>query len=337
MPIMSLQQARVNSPILTSMAYGIPIQGLIGTKIMPIVPVPKRACKVIQFNRSREKYLYVTRRAPGDDILQIQSAYGDVDITLYQDALGSKLPIELDEEAEGIVDLQVDQLTLIKTGLAMRLEADIFALINNFAGYAATNRVALLAATQFSNSAVNPILQTDIATQAVLKGINRLPNTVVFGGLKAFNAFKENPFIKDRIKYVSKDPITLQAVGGMLGCPTALISLADYVNPLDPTTSIPFFDNSIWMGYVPGNGTNTLPTDVDTTLIAETGANKRVPSYGYTYMRTAGQVAGNDTGLMMEQAEYTRKNRSWNFYGVVDRSPVVTGMDAGYLMVNVSA
>jgi hypothetical protein len=335
--ILSLQQARVNSPILTTMAYGIPIQGLIGTKIMPIVPIPKRACKVIQFNKNREKYLYVTRRAPGDDILQIQSAYGDVDISLYQDALGSKLPIELDEEAEGIVDLQIDQLTTIKAGLAMRLEADIFTLVNNFAGYAATNRVALTAGTQFSNAAVNPILATDIATQAILKGISRLPNTIVFGGLKAFNAFKENPFIKDRIKYDSKDPITLQAVGAMLGCPTALISLAEYVNPLDPTTSIPFFDNSIWMGYVPGNGTNTLPVNVETTLIAETGANKRVPSWGYSYMRIAGQVDGNDTGLMMEKAEYTTKNRSWNFYGYVDRSPVVTGMDGGYLMINVSA
>jgi hypothetical protein len=336
MSIMSLSQARVNSPILTSMAYGIPVQGLIGTKIMPIVKIPKRACKVIQFNRTRERYLYVTRRAPGDDILQIQSAYGDVDITLYQDALGSKLPIEQDEEAEDIIDLQVDQLTLIKTGLAMRLEADIFTLVNNFAGYAATNRAALVAATQFSNPAVNPILQMDIATQAILAGINRLPNTVVFGGLKAFNAFKENPFIKDRIKYNSKDPITLQAVGGMLGCPTALISLADYVNPLDPNTTIPFFDNSIWMGHVPGNGTNTLPMDVETTLIPETGANKRTPSWGYTYMRMAGKIAGNDTGLMMEEAEYTKKNRSWNFYGCVDRSPVVTGMNAGYLMVNVA-
>lgn len=337
MSILSLNQARVVSPILTSMAYGIPIQGLIGTKIMPIVMTPKRACKVIQFNRTREKYLYVTRRAPGDDILQIQSSYGDVDINLYQDALGSKLPIEVDEESEGIVDLQVDQLTLIKTGLAMRLEADIFALVNNFAGYAVTNRAALLAATQFNNAAVNPIVQMDIATQAILTGINRLPNTVVFGGLKAFNAFKENPAIKDRIKYVSKDPITLQAVGGMLGCPTALISLADYVSPLDPNTTIPFFDNSIWMGYVPGNGTNTLPTDVDTTLIAETGANKRMPSWGYTYMRTAAQVAGNDTGLMMEEAEYIKKNRSWNFYGCVDRAPVVTGMNGGYLITNVAA
>jgi hypothetical protein len=116
MSILSLQQARVNSPILTTMAYGIPIQGLIGTKIMPIVPVPKRACKVIQFGKSREKYLYTTRRAPGDDITQIQSAYGDVDITLYQDALSYKLPIELDEEAEGIVDLQVDAVTMVKTG-----------------------------------------------------------------------------------------------------------------------------------------------------------------------------------------------------------------------------
>lgn len=337
MSILSLNQARVVSPILTSMAYGIPVQGLIGTKIMPIVNIPKRACKVIQFGKNREKYLYVTRRAPGDDILQIQSSYGDVDINLYQDALGSRLPIEQDEEAEGIVDLQVDQLTLIKVGLAQRLEADIFALVNNFAGYAATNRVALTAATQFSNTAVNPILATDIATQAILKGINRLPNTIVFGGLKAFNAFKENPFIKDRIKYNNNDPITLQAVGGMLGCPTALISLAEYVNPIDPTTSIPFFDNAIWMGYVPGNGTSTLPVDVETTLIAETGANKRVPSWGYTYMRTAGSVNGNDAGLMMEKAEYTPKNRSWNFYGCVDRSPVTTGMDGGYLMLNIAA
>lgn len=337
MAILSLQQARVVSPILTSMAYGIPIQGTIGTKIMPLVSVPKRSVKVVQFNKNREKVLYTTRRAPGSDILQIESAYGDVDINLYQDAIGYKLPIELDEEAEDIVDLQLDAVTIIKTALAMRLEADIFALVGNFAGYASTNRVALTSGTQFSDPTVNPILATDVATQAILKGIGRLPNTIVFGGLKAFNAFKENPNVKDRIKYTTKDPITLDAVGSMLGCPTALISLAEYVSPNDPNTSIPFFDNAIWMGYVPGNGTNTLPTDVGATLIPETGANKRIPSWGYTYMLGGAQVAGNNSGLIMEMPKYNSDNRSWHFQGVVDRAPVVTGMDAAYLFTNVAA
>ena len=123
----------------------------------------------------------------------------------------------------------------------------------------------------------------------------------------------------------------------MLGYATAMISLATYVNPLDPSTSIPFFDNSIWIGYVPGNGTNPLPFNLETTLIAETGANKRMPAWGYTYCRMAGNIAGNDTGLIMDMPYYGNNNRTWYFPAVIDRAPVVTGMDAGYLITNVAA
>jgi hypothetical protein len=338
MAIMSLDQARINSPILTSMAYGIPIQGLVGKLIMPPVFVPKRKTKVVVFGSNREKYLYATRRAPGDNILRIGTGYGDTEIELFQDAIEAEIPIELDEESEGIVDLQVDAVTIAKTALAMRLEADIFGLVNNFAGYPANNRLTLTAATQFSVATVNPILAFDIANQAVLAGINRLPNTIIYGGLRAFNAIKNNPFIRDQIKYTQGSTINLGMLNGMLGYPTGAISIASYVLPNAPGTSVPFFDNSIWVGYVPGNGANTLPYDVETTLIPETTANKRVPSFGYTYTRNAAQVAnGQDTSLVMQQPYYGNNNRTWYFPGVVDRIPVITGMAAGYLMTNVAA
>lgn len=338
MAIMSLDQARINSPILTSMAYGIPIQGLVGKLIMPPVPVPKRKVKVVVFGSNREKYLYTTRRAPGDNILRVGTGYGDTEIELFQDALEGEVPVELDEESEGIVDLQVDAVTIVKTGLAMRLEADIFNLVNNFGAYPAANRFALTAATQFSNPAVNPIAAFDIANQAVLNGINRLPNTIIYGGLKAFNAVKENPRVRDQIKYTDGSTINVAMLNGILGYPTGAISIASYVLPSNPAVSIPFFDNSIWVGYVPGNGASINPYDVETTLIPETTANKRVPAYGYTYTRIAAQVAaGQDTGLVMQQPYYGNNNRTWYFPGVIDRIPVVTGMAAGCLFVNVAA
>jgi hypothetical protein len=336
--LLSLDQARINSPILTSMAYGIPIQGLVGKLIMPPVPTPKRKCKVVVFGANREKYLYTTRRAPGDNILRIGTSYGDTEIELFQDALEGEIPVELDEESEGIVDLQTDAVTIVKTALAMRLEADIFNLVNNFAGYPVTNRNALLAATQFSNTAVNPILAFDAANQAVLTGINRMPNTIIYGGLKAFNAVKNNPFIRDQIKYTTGDTINVAMLNALLGYPTGAISLASYVLPSNPSISVPFFDNSIWVGYVPGNGVSMNPTNVETTLIPETGANKRQPAYGYVYTRMAAQVGpGADTGLVMQKPYYGDNNRTWYFPGLVDRSAVVTGMAAGYLFTNVAA
>jgi hypothetical protein len=338
MALNSLSQARVADPVLTSMAYGVPIQGFIGHKIMPFVPVKKRKTKVIVFGSRREKYLYATRRGPGGNIQRIQTGYGDTDIELYQDALEGELPVEIDEEAEGIVDMQIDAITMVKTGLCNRLEFDIFSLINNFAAYPATNRQALLAATQFSNAAVNPIAAFDIANQAVLAGISRLPNTIVYGGLKAFNAVKENPRVRDQIKYTDPKSISMQTLGGILGYPTSLISLATYVNPSAPTIEIPFFDNSIWIGYVPGNGEAINPHDITSTLIPETGANKRTPAYGYTYVRMAASMGGGlETGLVMDRPYYGNNNRTWYFPGVVDRAPVVTGMAAGYLFTNVSA
>lgn len=338
MAILSLSQARVQDPILTSMAYGVPIQGFIGHKILPFVPVAKRKVKVIVFGQTREKYLYATRRAPGDNITRIQTGYGDTDVELYQDALEGELPIEIDEEAEGIVDMQMDAITMVKTGLCNRLEFDIFSIINNFAGYPATNRAALVAGTQFSNAAVNPIAAFDIANQAVLAGISRLPNTIVYGGLKAFNAVKENPRVRDQIKYTDPKSISMQTLGGILGYPTSLISLATYVNPSAPGVQIPFFDNSIWVGYVPGNGESTNPHEVTSTLIPETGANKRMPAYGYTYVRMAADIGGGmETGLVMDKPYYEENRRTWYFPGVVDRVPVVTGMAAGYLFTNVSA
>jgi hypothetical protein len=337
MSLLSLQQARVVDPLLTSMAYGIPIQGFIGHKILPFVPVPKRKTKVVVFGTNREKYLYATRRAPGANVTRIQTGYGDTDIELYQDALEAEVPIEIDEESEGIVDMQVDALTTVKTGLCNRLEFDIFSLINNFAAYPTTNRNALLAATQFSNAAVNPIAAFDIANQAILAGISRLPNTIVYGGLKAFNAVKENPRVRDQIKYTDPKSISIQTLGGILGYPTSLLSLATYVNPSVPGTQVPFFDNSIWIGYVPGNGESVNPHEISSTLIPETGANKRRPAYGYTYVRMAGQVGGHETGLIMDKPYYGNNNLAWYFPGRVDRVPVITGMAAGYLFTNVSA
>jgi hypothetical protein len=344
MPQQSLGQSRVIDPILTTMAFGIKIPQYVGGLAFPPVFCPKRAATIPSFGTREEKFLYATRRAPGSNIMRIATGYGDAKVELYQDALEAELPVENMEESEGIVDMKQRSVYLVKQKLCHRLEFDQLSLLGNFAGYPVTNRLLLTGANQFSDP-TSPIEQLfDNAKDAIVKGIGMMPNTIIYGGLKAYNAVKRHPFFKNQFQRAGTRTITAVLISEALDIPNYGISLATWIDPTNPSVETGMFDNKIWIGYVPGNddvqltsaGNASSNLNLLSSMNPSINANNAMPSFGYTYLRTQAQAAGKDTGLIMYPPYFRQEQNTWFFPGMADRLPAVTGLAAGYLFDNVS-
>lgn len=332
MPQQSLGQSRIIDPILTTMAFGIKIPGYVGHMAFPPVFTTKRAANIISFGTKEEKFLYATRRAPGSNTMRISTGYGDTKVTLYQDAIEAELPVETSEEAEGIVDLKSRSAYLVKQKLCHRLEFDQLALLGTLANYPTTNRLLLTGTNQFSDPTSPIEALFDAAKDAIVKGIGLLPNTIIFGGLKAYNAVKRHPRIRDQFHRFESTTITAGLIAQALDFPRYALSLATWIDPVNPLVETPMFDNKIWIGYVPDGGDVPLISGMNPSI----NANNAMPSFGYTYLRSQAQAGGMDTGLVLEQPYYGNNERTWYFPGHADRLPAITGMSAGYLFDNVS-
>jgi hypothetical protein len=331
----SLGQSRVADPTLTTMAFGIRIPGYVGGLAFPPVLVPKRATNIISFGTKEEKFLYATRRAPGSATMRISTGYGDTKVTLYQDAIEAELPVEVGEESEGIIDMKARSAYLVKQKLCHRLEYDQLTLLGNFATYPTTNRLLLTGANQFSD-ATSPIESFfDAAKEAIVRGIGQPPNTMIFGGYRAYNAVKRHPRVRDQFHRSGNRTITAQMIAEVFDIPNYGLSLATWIDPANPSAAeTPMFDNKIWIGYVPNQGDVPLVSGMNPSI----NVNNSTPSFGYTYLRRQAQiVSGMDTGLVLETPYYGNNERTWYFPGHADRLPAVTGMAAGYLFDNVSA
>jgi hypothetical protein len=333
MPQMSLGQARIIDPILTTMAIGIKIPGYVGHMAFPPIFAIKRTTKIISFGTKEEKFLYPTRRAPGSNTMRISTGYGDTSVTLYQDAIEAELPVEVQEEAEGVVDMQMRSSYLVKQRLCHRLEFDQLSLLGNTAGYPVTNRVLLTGASQFSDPTSNIEAAFDLAKQAIVQGIGMPPNTIIFGGYRAYNAVKRHPRVRDQFHRSESTTITAAMIASAFDIPSWGLSLATWIDPINPLVETPMFDNKIWIGYVPGQGDVPLVSGMNPSI----NANRATPSFGYTYLLSKAQAGGMDTGLIMEPPYYGNNEATWYFRGSADRLPAVTGLAAGYLFDNVSA
>ena len=339
---LSLSQARVVDPILTTMAIGIPVQEYVMSLAFPTILCPKRSVHIISYGTKQGKYLYTTRRAPGANIQRVSIGYGDQKVELYQDAIESELPYEYLEESEGIVDLQLRSVGQVKQILAHRLENDQAALLGDFTNYSVSNRLALSGGNKLSDPS-SPIEELfDTAKDAVLKGCNKLPNTMIFGGMKAYNAVKRHPYFKNQFNRSGNQTMTAALISSALDIRKYGIATATAIDPARPDVERLMFDNKIWIGYVPGNGEANLATDSNTNvgLISSfnviSGASNTQASFGYTYLRTQTQVGSQDTGLGVMPPYEGKNERTWYIQGVADRLPAITGLDAGYLFDNVA-
>jgi Phage major capsid protein E len=319
-----LAQQRIVDKVLTRVAYGFRQSGFVGDVIFPLAPVTKREGVIIVFG-DEEMFLHEMSRMPGGNIRELTSEYGSGRYKLKQDAIAEKIPIENIEEASDLpINLTTRGTTLVMRRLALRLEVDRMATAANPLNYNTTNRLVLAGASQWSDPTSNPEVAIDLAVETIQDGCGMTPNVGV-ASLKAFNALKRHPLVRDKYKYTDANSITKAMVAAAFNLSRLEISMAKYKLPSNPNVRIPVFNNSFWMGYVATEPDSPLNYDPQPSP----NSSIDTPSFGYTY--------NLENYPVIEQPWYDRTCNSWKIPGIADRQPVIAWRDAGYLFSNVTA
>ena len=301
---------RVIDPVLTSVAQGYTSIGFVGDKLFPRVPVATRGGQIIEFSRDAYR-LYALKRQAGGRTARIQFGYAGKPFALLQDAVEAPVPREHMQDAAITpgLDLGARAVNVAMRAVALSLETEQAAIAVAFANYAGTNRVTLAGATKWSAATGNPLVDVDVAREAIRQQSGMYPNMMVLSAL-AFNACKNNPNVVGRFQYNGMTApdgtgITAKMLAGLFN--VAEVVVAGGISFSDSNVA-----TDIW-------GNNAVLACVELG-----GLGAELPSYGYTYA-----LEGNP---LVEVPYWDESCKSW-IYGVTyERTPVLSGISSGYLI-----
>jgi len=309
--ILNTLTAAVVDPILSTHARGYRNSAFIFTALFPIVAIPNRSMAVLKFGKESFRKLN-TRRAPGSTVKRVQYGYGAEPVSLVQDSLEGVVPKEHQEEAEKVpgIDLGAGAVNMVLDVVDLGLEIDAGQIARNPANYDANHKLALVGGDRWLDPTSDPKADVDAGKEAVRRSIGRYPNTFALGP-NAARALKNHPKIKEQFKYVSKDSISNEMLAAYFELKKVVVGEAVWL----PETS----DDSAMANDVWGD-------DAVLAYVPEEGNNYQVPSYGYTY-----ELMGYP---QVEQPYYDRTVKSWIYPTTMERRPILTGAEGGFLFQN---
>ncbi|WJY18683.1 major capsid protein [Alteriqipengyuania flavescens] len=302
---MTLAQTRVVDPILTEHARGYSNPELVGHALFPVVNMPARGAKRIEFNREALRRV-LTIRAPGTNIGRYTATYKGLPVNLTQDALQAVTPIEYLEDAQAVpgIDLQQESVDVVLAVIALSLEIQQAELARNPAAYADENKLALAGADKWSDDASNPADQVESAKEAIRKRTGRRPNTLLLSA-DARAAAKNHAKVRDHFKYTNSAAVSNAMLAEYFDVPTVVTG--DAIYDLDDGTTVDVWGEDAVLAYVAPEGQR----------------NMRLPSYGYTY-----RLRGHP---FVEPVVWDNDIRSWKNNVIDEQSPEIVGSDAGFL------
>jgi len=317
MPQLTLQQARVINPVLTSIAQGFSQNELVGQKLFPLVPVSLRAGNILTFGREDFMQYSGLVRAPGGATRRVQVGYSGSQFALLDYSLEGSLPVETLQEAgtnDNGFSVDMASVTLQKTMSIMnlRLELQQAALATTLGNYPAANRVTLSGTAQWSDytGTSSPAAVIETGKEQVRASIGKRPNVLVLGPV-TFSRLRQHPQVRDYIKYANREVATPAILAEFFGVAECVV--ADGVQASDAGV---FSD--IW-------GRHAILAFTDTDSVANMGA----PTFGYTY-----NLGGYP---LVEEPYYERNTKTWYFPVTRAEAPVIAGASAGYFIQNAVA
>ncbi|MGH8087245.1 MAG: hypothetical protein ACREPC_03150, partial [Stenotrophomonas sp.] len=169
-------------------------------------------------------------------------------------------------------------------------------------------------ADRWTGDSSDPTQDISAAKNAVRGSIGVRPNTVLLSA-SAFAGLESNKSIIDRLKYTGRDAVTTEILARLWGVQSVVVGEAVGATGQDDDLGDVWGDDVIVAYVAPPTGGNSR-------------SNAR-PSYGYTY---------SITGMPLVRKPYRDENaRSWVYPVDADRTPVLTGLLAGYLIQNAGA
>ncbi|HEX8224477.1 MAG TPA: hypothetical protein VF605_11735 [Allosphingosinicella sp.] len=303
---MDMGEIRVVDPILSEHARGYSQDGYIGDELMPLVSMPTRAAKRIEFDRSSFRRPKIIR-APGSRIAQIEVGYEGKPVALIQRALGAKTPVEHMEEAQKVpgIDLLTEGVNTVLNVIALDREISQAEAARNPAAYAATNKTALAGPDKWSDPASKPDELVNDAKEVIRKRTGRRPNTLAIGAEPA-SKLRVHPRVKDHFKHTTAATISDEMLATFFNVKKVLVG--DMIYDDDDNASFDVWGEDAILAYVPAPGQRGM----------------RVPAFGYTY-----RLRGHP---FVEPAYFERSVRSWMNDCFDEWSPELVGADAGFLI-----
>lgn len=305
---MSVSQARVIDPILTTVAQGYQNAEMVASYLFPKVPVDARGGQIIQFGKE-DFMLYNTARAPGSTTKRMQVGYFGNKFALDSHSLEGVVPFEIMQDAAAVPHIDLSRVAVKKplNAILLRHEYDSANLALNTANYASGNSTTLTGVNKWSDHSgtSDPSADIEAAKEQVRSQIARRPNLVVLSA-KAFNALKQHPKIIDRIKYTGRDSVTTDLLAVLWGVKSVVVGDSIFQNDSGALVDV-------WGGDV-------VVAFTEMGTLADAG----MPSFGYTY-----QLRGYP---LVEVAYQDRPAKSWVYPVTDERSPVIAASAAGFLI-----
>lgn len=303
---MNARQARVVDPILTEHVRGYSNAQMVGHRLFPVVNMPTRAAKRIEFNREALRRV-LTTRAPGTNIGRYTMTYKGLPVNLTQDALQAVTPIEFMEEADAVpgIDLQQESVDVVLSVIALSLEIQQAELARNPAAYDDANKLALAAADRWTVEDSDMVGQIEGGKEAVRKRTGRRANTLLLPA-ECFSVAKHHKQVREHFKYTTPASVSAKMLAEVFDVEEVVIG--DAIYDLDDGTTVDVWGKDPVLAFVAPEGQR----------------NMRLPSYGYTY-----RLRGHP---FVEKVEWDNNTRSWVNNVIDEQSPEIVGSDAGYLI-----
>ncbi len=303
---MSLSQARVIDPILTEHSRGYRQASLIGDLLLPIVTMPTRAAKRIEFGREAFRRYRITR-APGGAITRIQIGYEGKPVSLIQRALGATTPLEHVDEAAEVpeIDLLMESVDTVNAVIALDREINQATVARDASKYASTNKVTLSGTAKWSDPASNPAADIEEGKEVIRSRTGKRPTTLTLGATVA-SSLRVHPKVLARFENVTADFVSDAMLKQFFDVEQLLIGDAIYDDDAGQTVDV--WGADALLSYTPIGGT----------------PNRNIPAFGYTY-----RLRGHP---FVEPVYYHKDTRSWINDMFDEWSAEMVGPDAGYLI-----
>jgi hypothetical protein len=302
-------QNRVIDPILSEHSRGYRQPQLIGRHLFPFAPVGSYGGKVIEFGKESFK-LYSSKRAPGSATKRIRFGYEGAPYTIVPSSLEAPVPRESMRDASQVpgIDLGTKAVNMVMRSLLLEHEVACATLATTAANYDNGHKVALTSTDVWSDADSDPATDIETGKEAVRASVGMYPNCLCLSAL-AWKNLRLHPTLINRSSLTGIRKVTLELLKAIFDIEHICVGSGVVASDADVFGDI--WGTAAVLAYV-GGANNSV------------NANVEEPSYGYTY-----QIEGHP---LVEQPYWDANTKSW-IYGVsYDNSPVLSGMEAGYLI-----
>ncbi|MFA5589802.1 MAG: hypothetical protein WDA70_03665 [Lysobacteraceae bacterium] len=311
----TLSQSRVINPILTTHAQGYVMPGNVGHALFPRADVGTYGGQILTFGQEGFRR-YNTKRAPGAATKRVTFGYEGEKYAIVPSALEALVPDEVANDAQKVpgVDAAGDAVDLVLNVFGLEHECECADLARTAGNYDNDHKVALTGQDRWRGTSGDPTDDIETAKEAIRGSIGIRPNTLLLSA-SSLSALKANSKIRTYMDDRNIAALTRQVIADMWEIPNVVIGEAVAATGQDDDFGDVWGNDAILAYVAPPSGSNRR--------------NRAQPSYGYTYT-----IPGHPN----VRQPYRDQNRvSWVYPVSCDRTPVLAGVTAGYLIQNAGA